>query len=255
MDKSFLQAVSGEQLRAYVRQGWVFGIVDAFWHEHFRKWDRWRLANIRKLKAIEEMLVLLPGIGEMLRAEAEYLKPASRVLKGKRVTINPKVVSVGGFFQLDSQTVKTAQERTVELEERLDILIDVWRDFKRIPAFSDAKQDEIPQVVRELALQIRDDRDDIRGFYNNHRAPNFPAAELIDEEWTFFRSMQVRLLAGLEFFASYGVAMPFSREKLLHELIDIDYLIPAIIVGGLACREKRIIDRFELLCPDGVVLR
>jgi hypothetical protein len=42
---------------------------------------------------------------------------------------------------------------------------------------------------------------------------------------------------------------------MINELIDLDYLIPAILVGGLACREKRFLERFRLLRSDGVVLK
>jgi hypothetical protein len=113
----------------------------------------------------------------------------------------------------------------------------------------------MPERVRELSLQIRNDREDIRGFYRNHRIPPWPEADEIDEQWTFFRWIQVQLLAGLDFFASYGVKIQPSREKLMHELLDLEYLIMALIVGGLASREKRMIERFKLLRPDGILLR
>jgi hypothetical protein len=255
LDKSFLQGVSPAQLYYYVQHGWVFGIADAFWYEHFRKWDEWRRANLVKLKSIENSLVLLPGIGEMFRAEAHEHKPAAQVLVGKRVILNPKLRRGGHFFELDGQTKETANGRTVELEERIDDMIAIWRDFKTLPALNDATHSEMPSRVHELSLQIRDDREDIRRFYGNHRIPPWPQAELIDEQWTFFRWIQVQLIAGLDFFASYGIKTQPSREKLMHELLDLEYLILALVVGGLASREKRMIQRFKLLRPDGILLR
>ncbi len=134
-------------------------------------------------------------------------------------------------------------------------MIAIWRDFKTLPAFNDAPQTEMSNRVRELSLQIRDDREDIRGFYRNHRVPPWPEPELIDEQWAFFRWIQVQLLAGLDFFASYGVKIQPSLEKLMHELLDLEYLIMALLVGGLASREKRMIERFKLLRPGGILLR
>jgi len=255
LDKSFIKGVSSAQLQSQVQQGWVFGIADVFWYEHFRKWDPWRLANLVKLKSIEKSLVLLPGIGEMFRAEAQKHRPASQVLVGKRVTLNPKLREGGRFFELDGQTKEIASGRTMELEERLDDMVAIWRDFKTLPAFNDAGQSEMPNIVRELSLQIRDDRADIRGFYKNHRIPPWPEPELIDEQWAFFRWIQVQLLAGLDFFASYGVKTQPGREKLMHELLDLEYLIVALVVGGLASCEKRMIERFKLFRPDGVLLK
>jgi hypothetical protein len=255
LDKSFLQAMSPAQLRYYVQQGWAFGIADVFWYEHFRKWDSWRLANLIKLKSIEKSLVQLPGPGEMFRAEIQKHRPASQVLAGKGVSLNPKLRAGSQFLELDGETKETAAGRTAELEIRLDDMVDIWRGFKALPAFRDAVPTEVPARVRELSLQIRDDREDIRGFYTNHRISSWPQAHEIDEQWTFFRWIQVQLLAGLDFFASYGTRMQPSREKLMHELLDLEYLIAALVVGGLASREKRMIERFRLLRPDGVLLR
>jgi hypothetical protein len=46
-----------------------------------------------------------------------------------------------------------------------------------------------------------------------------------------------------------------NEESMLHELLDLDYLISALLVGGLACRETRFVERFRFLRPDGVILR
>ena len=212
LDKSFLQGVTAQELRFYVKHGWIFGVTEILQYEHFRKWDRWRFANLVKLKAIEKHIVLLPGIGEMFRAESKKRKPASQVLRIKGIVLTDKLIPGRPFFELDEGTKKIATERTVELEKRLDILIDVWTDFKKIPEFDGAKSEDMAAIVRAKSLQIRDDHDDMRGFYKRHRHRSQPPAKLIDEEWTFFRWIQVQLLAGLDFFASHGLGAPFNRE-------------------------------------------
>jgi len=253
LDKSFLQGVTAQELRFYVKHGWIFGVTEILQYEHFRKWDRWRFANLVKLKAIEKHIVLLPGIGEMFRAESKKRKPASQVLRIKGIVLTDKLIPGRPFFELDEGTKKIATERTVELEKRLDILIDVWTDFKKIPEFDGAKSEDMAAIVRAKSLQIRDDHDDMRGFYKRHRHRSQPPAKLIDEEWTFFRWIQVQLLAGLDFFASHGLGAPFNRENLFHGLLDLDYLIVALVVGGLASREQQMLERFSLLRPDGLI--
>jgi hypothetical protein len=255
LDKSFLQGVTAQELRFYVKHGWIFGVTETLQYEHFQKWDRWRFANLVKLKAIEKHIVLLPGIGEMFRAESKKRKPASQVLRVKRIALTDKLTPGRHFFELDEDTKKIAAERTVELEKRLDIMIDVWTDFKQIPEFDGAKSEDMSAIVRAKSLQIRDDHDDMRGFYKRHRHRFNPPAKLIGEEWTFFRWIQVQLLAGLDFFASYGLGAPFNRENMFHELLDLDYLIVALVVGGLASREKQMLERFALLRPDGLILK
>jgi hypothetical protein len=41
LDKSFLQGVTAQELRFYVKHGWIFGVTETLQYEHFRKWDRW----------------------------------------------------------------------------------------------------------------------------------------------------------------------------------------------------------------------
>jgi hypothetical protein len=257
LDKSFLQAVGFAQLQHYVRNGWLFAAPDVFFYEHLRKWDEWRLANLRKLKTIERRVVLLPGIGEMFQAESRYLKPATQIIRmeKKRLVLNERFNSHGPFFELDSETKRISDRRTKEIEERLDTIVEVWRDFNRLPSLKEANDGEIPQRVKELSIQVREDIEDIRGFYRNHRIQAYPAAELIDIEWAFFRWHQVQLLGGLDFYESYGVATPFKRDKIFNDLLDLDYLVAAILVGGLASNDKRMVRRFKLLRPDGLVLK
>ncbi len=65
----------------------------------------------------------------------------------------------------------------------------------------------------------------------------------------------MQLLGGLTYYSSYGVDKDPQREKLLHELFDLTYVLYGALVGGLASRDKQPIRRFKLLRPDGVVLR
>jgi len=128
-----------------------------------------------------------------------------------------------------TETKRISDERTKEFEERLDTIVEVWRDFNRLPALKDAT-DEVPKSVKELRIKVRDDVEDIRGFYRNHRIEIYPPAETIDVEWAFFRWHQVQLLGGLDFYESYGVATPFKRDKIFNELLDPDYLLPAVLI-------------------------
>jgi hypothetical protein len=254
LDKSFLQGVTSALLQCYAQKGWTFGVTEVLMHEHFRKRDAKRTANIFKLHSIENRIALLPGIGEMFREEAKTLQPSSKTLRVSPLRFTPEKGPSGDYFELDGDSLRSVKQREVEYEKRCDDMIEVWRDFRLIPRLAEATAEEIPERVRELSLSIRDDREDMRAFYGNHRPPIFPAPELIDEDWTIFRWIQVQLLGGLDYYASYGVNNEPPREKLMHELLDLMYLISAVLVGGLACRERRFIERFRLLRPDGVVL-
>jgi hypothetical protein len=255
LDKSFLDGVNPAQLQDYAQKGWTFGVPEVLMYEQLRKRDARRTANFFKLHSIENSLVRLPGIGEMFRAEAKTLKPASTVIRAKLIKLTVQRGPSGEYFELSGRAQLSTKERSAELKTKLPKAIDMWRSLGAMPELKNASPKEIPEMIKELSLKVRDDREDMRGFYGNHRHSSFPPAELVDEKWALFRWIQVQLLAGLDFIGRHGLKAKPNQEKLLHELLDLDYLIPALLVGGLACREKRFIDRFRFLRPDGVVLR
>lgn len=254
LDKSFLDSVTWPQLQYYAGTGWTFGIAPVLMYEHFRKDDRRRKANLFKLHKIEENLAILPGIGEMFRQEGEKLKPSSTIMRAKSTTITVEKGPSGEYFELDEASRQSTEKRTEELKQKLDLILNVWNDFRRLPSLQEASHSDRPQVIQDLKMTIRDDVGDIRGFYANHRHPNFPPSEIIEKDWSYFRWTQVHLLAGLDFMSTHGIDTKPNEENMIHELLDLDYLISALLVGGLACREKRVVERFRFLRPDGVIL-
>jgi hypothetical protein len=254
LDKSFLDAISRRQLEFYAQKGWKFGVTEALMHELLRKRDDWRIANLHKLHSIQKALVLLPGIGEMFRAEATFLKPASVAMKAKTIELIAERDMAGEFFTLTGETLRSVKERTDELDAKVPEIIELWRDFGRLPALRDAHPTELRSKADGLALEVRNDREAMRAFYEHHRKEFFPFSSLIDEEWAYYRWIQVHLVAGLYFYCSYGVNRAPSHENMVHELLDLDYLIQALLIGGLACRERRFRERFRLLHADGIIL-
>ncbi len=255
LDKSFLDGNSGARLQYLSQEGWIFALSEALMFELFYKRDPQRLADFFKLHSVQQNLVVLPGIGEMLRAEAEHLKPAATVLKAKSVKFVAAKGPSGEYFELDPKALASTRDRTAETKRKVSLLVAAWRDFARIPAIQNAKPNELPIRIQELKEDIRDDIEDIRGFYGNHRNPEQPAPDLLDEQWASFRYIQVLLLAGLDYFQSYGAETEPKMEKINNEILDLDYLTPALLVGGLASGDKRLIQRIKFLCPKGVILR
>ena len=256
LDKSFLQGVNSAQLQCYAQNGWTFGLTEALLHEHFRKRDAKRIANLFKLHSIEGNIVLLPGIGEMFRSEAKALKPAFATMRAKRIQLTPQKGPSDEYFELDGPSQMSTEQRGRELKVKLHDLIDVWQSsLREMPTLKNASAKDLPQRIKELSLEIRNDPASMCAFYANHRHPEHPPPELLDEGWAFFRWIQVQLLAGLDFVSRHGVREKLDEESMLHELLDMDYLVSALLVGGLACRETRFLGRFRFLRPDGVILK
>lgn len=255
LDKSFLDGVNEATLRYLVQYGWLFAIPEVMMYEHFRKEDNRRIANMFKLHAVENSIFILPGVGEMFRAEAQQLEPATKILRAKLMEFIVKIGPSGKFFELDERSLKSVEERTADLKRETSGLVGAWNEIRDMPDVKNASPNDLPRVVRELSEKVRDDREDMRGFYRNHRHENFPAPEIINEKWSYFRWIQVMLLAGLDFIERYGVDVQPGEETLMHEVLDLTYLINALLVGGVASRDSTILRRFKFLLPNGAVLR
>ena len=191
LDKSFLDASSPASLQYYALVGWRFGISEVLIYELLRKEDGQRTADLRKLHRIQKNLVLLPGVGEMFRAEIRAKKPAPSSLPGHRVRLLVSTSSSGESFSLGDNERKGIKDRTSELETQLPSLIDVWRELGSITKLRDAHPNDLHAVLAELKSEVRDDRESMRQFYNNHFCKNqshwvFPAPEQVDEQWALF---------------------------------------------------------------------
>jgi len=254
LDKSFLDATGLAQLLYFVEKEWSFAIPEVLMFELLRKEDRQRAADLAKLDKISKHVVALPGIGEMFRAEARRRKPATEVLKAKQVTSIGTPIAGGKSFELSPAERRATDDRKREVEEKGADLIEVWRALGQMEALKGASSTDLPERLDQLAMEVRDDRPSMRGFYVNHKAPVFPPAKLIDEKWALFRWIQVYLVAGLDFYRSYGLRTRPNAEKVMHEILDLDYIIPALLIGGIATCEKRMKKRFQFLRPDGVAL-
>lgn len=256
LDKSFLDAASSAQLQYYANNGITFVVPEVLMYELMRKRnDDQRRRSLFKLRDVDGGLVRIPGVGELFRTESSSLKPAPSVLKARPVKITP-VAGSNDPFPMTPSELRATERRTAALKNRwVPLIVGVWRDLRLMPVLSGALPMELPEKFDRLEREIRDDRDAMRQFYENHREPPYPDARLIDERWTFFRWIQVYLLAGVDFFRRHGVHSQPNLEKLENELLDLEYTISALIVGGLASCEKRVKQRFRFLRPDGFILR
>lgn len=78
-------------------------------------------------------------------------------------------------------------------------------------------------------------------------------------EWALYRWTQVTLLYALELLQRHGQLTPEKlttrqRERLQHDVIDMQYVVLGVLQGALASKDKRMRAMFKLLRPDGAVL-
>ena len=78
------------------------------------------------------------------------------------------------------------------------------------------------------------------------------------------RWLQVRQLFSLDIYDRYG-AVDFSKwtqkqkdtlnEKIKNDVLDMQYLILGVLQRAFATNEEKLITFYNLLCPDGMLLK
>lgn len=108
-------------------------------------------------------------------------------------------------------------------------------------------------LIDRIKRDIASDPEIVRAIFEAIRPAFFPRASLIDEQWAFFRWMQVHLIAAVEYVGRHGAGRIVESSKARSERIDLDYTIMASLAGGLASKDRGLIERFLLVRPDGDV--
>ncbi|MFT3791613.1 MAG: hypothetical protein QM741_11160 [Rudaea sp.] len=84
---------------------------------------------------------------------------------------------------------------------------------------------------------------------------NLPPPTLLSDEWATFRFYQVNLLFALHTLYRHRGEMPSSlsnreRTRLEHDEHDASLFVTAVMAGGLATKESKLIRWWHLLCPN-----
>lgn len=206
------------------------------------------------LQRLEPSLLLLPGLGTLLRYEAATSQPCIP-LEDRRAhesfSIHPDANNPDFPITASQQRFLKSYTNEREVEEVSEfkhccVAVTGW-----FPILKDVQPGGPRDVVDPLIEAVATNQQMIRDRYAEIRHPGMPAPNLIDSCWAFYRRMQVNLLAGIDFIWRYGHTADFESKKLPNQYLDLEYLILATLAGSFATRETRLRDWFMRLRPDG----
>ena len=271
VDKSYAQGV--RSLLPFQRH-WCLVFPDAFFFEVASTDPQARERCLTKLREVHSHggLSVAPIVGELLRKEIHDLNhagpPSENLIDG---------LDLDAFFSIRFDDLsKSRREALLRTEEDFGQDIDgliarantLQTCFPRISKGSTAERKDAFRLVRKT---VAEDTGFLVRFFadfvcQGDHAP--PSASLLAElarngtlgpEWTIYRWLQVQLLYGLELLEKHGhltatKLTPRQREKLQHDVIDMEYVVLGVLQGALATKDKRMGAMFELLRPDGIVL-
>ena len=271
VDKSYAQGV--RSLSSFQRS-WCLLFPDSFFFEVASTDPQARKRCLAKLREVHGRggLRVAPIVDELLRKEMLNLTkaglPSDNLIDG---------LDLDDFLSIKFDDLAKARREALQRTEAgfgqdLDSLITIANMLQRcFPSTCEGTTTSRKRAFRLVRQTIAKDRDFLLRFFvdsvcqSAHAPPAAPFLAgkarngMLGPDWTIFRWLQVQLLYGLEWLEKYGelasdTLTPNHRERLQHDVIDMEYVVLGVLQGALATKDKRMAAMFMLLRPDGVVL-
>lgn len=267
IDKSFLDGASPEEMSKLCKDYFVIMSYVLF-SELMTTDDDSRRYCFNKLADSVNPVALLPEIGELLSYEIGAKRPCTP-LSERCLTVKYKFHPGlrDGIFQFSEEVSEERKRLTVQFQddakEFADLCMMVHEFFPEINGIR-FPHTEFPRAVDIAKKKVACDTDFIKKVYQSFlKAQNFPSGwpkpSQINSEWAFFRWVQCKLLAALRLYQKHQGRIPPDAGRRFwnnteHSMLDQYYVIFAALTGALASGEKKMIEDFRLLSPNGIVV-
>ena len=273
VDKSYLQGAGIHPLLE-LQDDWKLLFPDAFFFEVASTDKTARERCLEKLRQIHRSgrLRVAPNMGELLRREIHTLNgaglPSENTVEG---------LDLDTFFGIRFDDLSRARREALrsteaDFDRGADGLIACAGTLQgRFRGTCEGTTEQRKEAYRRTRETVARDPDFITRFFADFvcqctQAP--PGAPLLataardgrlGPQWTIYRWLQAQLLYGLELTEGNpgltGEALtPKLRERLQHDVVDMEYLVLGALQGALASKDKRMRRMFKLLRPQGVLL-
>lgn len=256
LDKSYLQGSTPESIRALCADYCVI-MPGALFYELLTSSAPVRARSYAKFPAVLNPVELLENVGELLRHESRHRRPAIPLYQHRAKILfqfNPKLAA--GTFELTAQQREGEMTWRREVAREADLHAEIGTvTHKWFPNTVGASGRVRASGIAEARHAVAHDPKMVRVLYNNIRRRSFPRQSEIDPRWAFFRWMQVHLLAALKHIQIHGIAAtPRDRQKLEHDVLDMQYQIMGILAGRIATRDKNVVIVVSELAPAVEIL-
>ena len=273
VDKSYIQG-AGVDFLLELQDDWNLLFPDAFFFEVASTAQTAREQCLAKLREVHRsgQLFVAPNIGELLRREIHSLSQAGVPSENLVEGLDLDTFLGTRFHDLSKARREALQSTELDFEHAVDGLVARARTLQgRFRGTCEGTTGQRKEAHRRAREMIAQDTDFISGFFADfvcqatHAPPGAPMLAAIARtgrlgpQWTIYRWVQAQLLYGLELTERNGRLTPNGitpkqKEKLQHDVLDIEYLVLGALEGALATTDKRMRGMFELLRPDGVLL-
>jgi hypothetical protein len=256
LDKSYLEASGKAQIHRLCQEHTVLFLESLFYELLTTTVDQ-RIKCFSKLPPTENPVALIPRLGPLLRYEIAQKKPA-RPLSAHQIGIpfsfNPGLLDPD-FKILDNQGNDIADWRRevdgdVRAFHELAVSITTW-----CPELLELRGRQFAEKCLELKREAANNHRVVKGIYNTLGIAGFPEASEIDPSWVIFRNLQSHILAYLDYLLRNGIGkQTISWIRIEHDIHDIQYATYGAHAGALASKDRKVIENFLLMAPNGFLL-
>lgn len=257
VDKSFLQGAPSDAVRGLCTTHQVVLPEAAFW-ELMTAAPEERAACFRKFPSAPDAIHLTTNSGVLMRSECQNRRPCDVIRDfgmPLQYQLNPRLGDP--TFQPEPNDLTTLDEwsRFMAGEvKRFKVRAAVVGAFA--PELSVLKAGRPREVVQSVLDRLAGDSSRVMEIYAELRTGDFPPREIINSAWAVYRTLQVQLLAAVEYVRRYGSGAADVRAmRVDNDVIDMEYCILGSLTGALATRDAGLMELFRLARPDGVVFQ
>lgn len=270
IDKSWLQGNSKHDIQQLAKTDKLL-LCDILLYELTTENDNDVIQRcFQKIIDSVDSCLYIENVGGLLRYEIEHYLPSAPIVNKPFLYDAKKFIhKFQGFVEkgLNEEEKRIASEEKhnrehTELESDKFIFssVDVW-----LPEINSIKKgDQIG--FKQLQQRTANDSELIKDVYRQmveFRPSYYPDAQLINENWAFFRRMQVHLISAIEYYRKYGVNnITEATKSFANDINDLEYCIIASLADGLATYDmkqkngqKLDMGRFyKSICPNGILI-
>jgi len=251
LDKSFLRGVSGNKIKN-LSQDNIFLMPFALLYELVKDEPRKRAKLFQKFDN-EKKYLLLPSFYTLFQYEIDNNKPITLPSD----YINQRDYSLHKQLCNETYILSDKQRRAIEGQKKdKDILVNIF--FKLIKEYIESKKNTSRKELEEKIIfnkeKLTQDYKELQRYYGKEilDASNF------NDNWFIYKWLQVLNLFAIDIAYRYDsiniiTDSPKTTEKIIHDILDMEYLVFAISENGFATQESKLIEWYKLLCPNGIL--
>lgn len=256
IDKSFLRGASSDRIKD-ISQKYTLLMSEALLYEVVKD-DSFRSSLFRKISAQEKFLVI-PNVSHYFTQEAKTRKYAESPLRSVSVRDYSfsKTLSNEDFV-LPKKYVDEVESTWLFIDSLKNVAIQVGRELSaEFPAAFKGPDSERIVAMSRLEHKISKDSSFIRRQFKKMELNNKLSGDaikslspLITHRWAHYRWLQVLMLLGIDLAHRFNLENKLAdstHERMRHDVLDAQYLLPALLGGAIATKDDNLIRWWGIL--------